>query len=261
VSTPTQPFGAVAPAFDRYAAWYDAFNEGKDYAGEARYVLERARTWHPSPRKWLDVGCGTGNHAAYLNEQGVDVEGVDASPSMIGQARAAHPRIPFTVGEAHAFRLAGDRDVISMLFHVLSYHVLDFEVSAALDNIRAHLGQGGILVFDFWHTDGVLLDPPGERIREARADGRPIFRLARPVEDRERRIVDIHYQFRWDSTAGPLVHEERHSMRHFTVAELASFLDRAGLEVLANERWMRPGCALQREDWYGVICARRRRIS
>ena len=73
-----RPSAAAARAFDQYAAWYNAFNEGKDYVAEARYVLEKAKTWQPAPERWLDIGCGTGNHLAYLQSQGIEVEGVDA---------------------------------------------------------------------------------------------------------------------------------------------------------------------------------------
>jgi SAM-dependent methyltransferase len=243
-------------AFDQYAASYDAFNAGKDYAAEADYVLGRVAPWQPAPRRWLDVGCGTGNHLACLAARGIAVEGVDASAAMIAQARVAHPAIPFQVATAQAFRLDGDRDVVSMLFHVLSYQVSDHAVEATVANVAAHLAPGGIFVFDFWHTGGVLHDPPGRRIRDARLGGRPLFRVARPTEDRARSRIDIHYEFRWDSPEGPVAYEEDHAMRHFTPSGLEAFLGRAGLEIVACEGWMKP--VLGAEDWYGLACARKR---
>jgi SAM-dependent methyltransferase len=246
----------LSVAFDRYAAWYDAFNEGKDYAAETRYILDKVKRWQPAPARWLDVGCGTGNHLAELRAQGIEVEGVDASAAMIEQARRAHPGIPFHVARAQEFRLEGGRDVVSMLFHVLSYQAGDGAAAATLENLASHLAPGGVLVFDFWHTGGVLLDPPAERVREARLGGRRLLRIARPAEDRSRSRIEIHYEFRWDSRDGPLAHEEDHALRHFTAAELAVLLERAGLAVLECEGWMSHR-ALQPADWYGVIWARR----
>jgi hypothetical protein len=177
---------------------------------------------------------------------------------MIARARIAHPEIPFHVATAQEFRLNGSRDAISMLFHVLSYQTTDSGVAEALGNVSAHLASSGVFIFDFWHSSGVLLDPPGVRVRQTRIGGRPLFRTAHPTEDRERSLIDIRYEFRWDAPEGPVAYDERHAMRHFTVAGVAGFLGRAGLEVLTCEGWMRPGRALEQQEWYGLICARKR---
>jgi hypothetical protein len=119
-----------------------------------------------------------------------------------------------------------------------------------------HLAPDGVLVFDFWHTDAVVRDPPTSRIREAMIDGRQMFRIARPTEDVPARRVDIEYEFRWDAVDGPVAERATHAMRHFTADELAAFLDDAGLLILSCESWMerRP---LRQDDWYGVILAGR----
>jgi SAM-dependent methyltransferase len=247
---------AKASTFDRYATWYDAFNAGKDYASESQYLLNRVRTAVPSPQTWLDIGCGTGHHLALLQAAGISVVGVDASPSMIAQARVAHPSIEFHVGSAQAFDLGRNRDVVSMLFHVMSYQTSDDMIRGALERISAHLAPQGVLLFDFWHTDAVLRDPPGVRVRDAQVGGRRLVRIAHPTEDRKRHRIDIRYEFRWDSLEGPLVHEESHAMRHFTLQELNTFLAEAGLSVLACEAWMQDR-ALSQDDWYGLMWARR----
>ena len=254
------PAVATPGAFREYAPWYDAFNLGKDYAAEAEYVLERTGTWMPSPQSWLDIGCGTGNHLRFLHSRGIRVEGLDISPSMIERARLAHPEIAFHVGSVQGFRLPGARDVISMLFHVMSYQTTDRAIRDALGNVSGHLAPRGVLVFDFWHTDAVLRDPPGTRVREARVGDRRLFRISRPTEDRNLSRVDVHFEFRWDSPEGPLAHQETHALRHFTARELEAFLADAGMSVLTCEGWMqrRP---LGPDDWYGLICARSTRRS
>ncbi|HET9988305.1 MAG TPA: methyltransferase domain-containing protein [Kofleriaceae bacterium] len=49
-----------------------------------------------------DVGCGPGHVARYLADRGANVEGVDLSPQMIDEARAAHPGLTFRVGDMFA---------------------------------------------------------------------------------------------------------------------------------------------------------------
>ena len=246
----------AAGAFEQYAAWYNAFNEAKDYAAEIKYLLEQVERWRPAPRSWLDIGCGTGSHVAALAARGISAEGVDASQAMIAQARLAHPDIPFHVGRAEKFHLSGQRDVVSMLFHVLDYQTSDAAIRQTIQNVAAHLAQDGVFVFDFWNTDGVLRDPPLRRARQTRIGERTLWRISRPTEDRKLRRIDIRFEFRWDSPEGPVTHEEVHSMRHFTATELTEFLRPAGLHILSCEGWMthRP---LAPRDWYGLICSRR----
>lgn len=250
--------GRQVAAFDQYAAWYDAFNQGKDYDAEVRYLLRTIADFACEPRRWLDIGSGTGHHVACLHSRGIDVEGLELSPAMAARARVAYPQIPFHVGSAQDFRLEGSRDVISMLFHVMNYQTSDTMVRSALDGIVAHLAPLGLLVFDFWNSEAVVRDPPVRRIREAQVDGRPLFRLSNPCEDRDRRRVDVVYQFRWDSPEGTLVHEELHAIRHFTRPELEAFLRDAGMIVLRCDGWMRDW-PLSPDDWYGLICARQER--
>lgn len=48
----------------------------------------------------LDVGCGPGTVTAYLQEDGIDVSGVDLSPRMIEHAQRLHPECRFAVGSS-----------------------------------------------------------------------------------------------------------------------------------------------------------------
>lgn len=50
----------------------------------------------------LDICCGTGVVAAAAARRGGNVVGVDFSPAMLGEARAAHPALRFDAGDAEA---------------------------------------------------------------------------------------------------------------------------------------------------------------
>jgi len=52
--------------------------------------------------KVLDAACGTGRHARYLHTQGHAVIGVDTSPEMLLNARAALPAVEFRSGDLTA---------------------------------------------------------------------------------------------------------------------------------------------------------------
>jgi ubiquinone/menaquinone biosynthesis C-methylase UbiE len=70
----------------------------------------------------LDVGCGTGIDARFLVQKGVRVLGIDASPSMIAEARAKLDFARFTelvefrvldIGEIGSLPAAGFDGIIS----------------------------------------------------------------------------------------------------------------------------------------------------
>ena len=72
--------------FQDYARLYDLFYEGKDYAGEAKYILALFRIHlRRKPKNLLDLGCGTGSHALVWSRNGVAVTGLERSSVMIGQ--------------------------------------------------------------------------------------------------------------------------------------------------------------------------------
>jgi SAM-dependent methyltransferase len=240
--------------FEQYADWYDAFNVQKDYAAEIAYVLGRVEALRPQPRRWLDVGCGTGKHLIHLGRSGIDASGLDSSPDMVSRARLASPDISVHFGSAQNYGLTGTWDAITMLFHVMSYQTSEDEVERALTEARGHLASGGVFAFDFWHTPGVVQSPPEHRTREASIDGRRLFRITHPTEDKGKRRIDVRYEFRWDSADGPCVHEEIHRMRHFTVDELGAYLRRAGLAIRSCTAWMGRH-APSPADWYAMICA------
>ncbi|MEK4229814.1 class I SAM-dependent methyltransferase [Solibacillus sp. FSL H8-0538] len=55
--------------------------------------------------KILDVGCGTGDLASEIGKLGATVYGIDASASMIEQAKQKYPTIDFSVQDASTFRI------------------------------------------------------------------------------------------------------------------------------------------------------------
>ena len=67
--------------------------------------------WFPAGSELLDIGCGSGEIAAWLAGQGFRVTGVDVAPSAIDRARAAHggqPGLAFEVADIrHATLPAG----------------------------------------------------------------------------------------------------------------------------------------------------------
>lgn len=73
--------------FDKYARYYDLLYRDKDYAGEAAYIAGLLERYCNHPQHILELGCGTGKHAALLADKSYHVHGIDQSAGMLTEAR------------------------------------------------------------------------------------------------------------------------------------------------------------------------------
>ena len=83
--------------YDAHADWYDAYVTGDARRHTERTTAALCTTVGPGAGVCLDVGCGTGVHAAGLRSIGWDAVGVDLS---LGQLRHARGRLPVAVADA-----------------------------------------------------------------------------------------------------------------------------------------------------------------
>ena len=93
----------------------------------------------------LDVGCGTGHLTARIAESGADVLGIDASESMVLQARSNHPHLRFEVLDALAMKLGPEFDAVfsNAVLHWIT------EPDVAASGIFNALKPGGRFVAEF----------------------------------------------------------------------------------------------------------------
>jgi SAM-dependent methyltransferase len=228
--------------FGAYGAYYDLLNANKDYAGEADYV-ERLIRRHVRGGRILDLGCGTGRHAALLASRGFEVLGVDRSEDMLAHAhaRAAGVRgLQFAIGDARTFRAERTFDAVISLFHVVSYQAAQEDVESMFATARAHLDAGGIFVFDVWYGPAVLTDRPAHRERRFEDERIEVVRTAEPEIDANENLVDVRYDIRVreKSSGREEIIRETHRMRYFFAPELRVLLHAAGFELTHHEEWM-----------------------
>jgi SAM-dependent methyltransferase len=145
---------------DFYADIYDylVFNNLKDDY-EVGYIMNSASP--SSQSKVLDIGCGTGHHVASLGAKGLDVIGVDISPSMIKKAKENFPDYKFNVGDAldgSIFEPDSFTHILCMYFTI--YYFKD--KTKFFNNCFKWLSPGGYLIVhlvDRDRFDPIL--PPG----------------------------------------------------------------------------------------------------
>jgi SAM-dependent methyltransferase len=142
-------FALVAESYDRLrpadANWWELFEalvEEGDLVG----------------RRVLDVGCGTGRFAAALAERGAKVWGVDPSPEMLAQARAAaRDGVGFKQGEAE--RLPFKDAWFERAILVLVVHLVDRpRALAEVARVLAPGGRAVVATFVEEHFEGFGLN-------------------------------------------------------------------------------------------------------
>ncbi len=95
-----------------------------------------------------DLGCGTGRLTAHLHDLGLDALGVDPSPGMLAQARAAHPHLPFSTGTLTALDLP-DASCAGALSWYSLLHLPPEHLPTAFAELARVLRPGGLLLLGF----------------------------------------------------------------------------------------------------------------
>ena len=93
-----------------------------------------------------DLGCGPGQVARYLKDQGAAVLGVDLSPAMVAQARALNPDIDFQTGDMRALTAVADGGWGGVAAFYSLIHIERAELPVALAELRRALKPGGWLL-------------------------------------------------------------------------------------------------------------------
>jgi len=242
--------------FTQYAKYYNLLYADKDYQGEAMYVDTLIKRFSPqSAKSLLDIGCGTGNHASFMSALGYKITGVDMSEEMIENAKTKQiPNSQFIVGRASEFRLQERFDVITSLFHVLSYQTDNFQLLGMISNIAEHLNPEGLFVFDFWYAPAVMTERPSVRIKRLEDNDIKVTRIAEPVLIVNENKVEVNFELLIEDKHNKqlTVVRELHPMRYFSVPEIEMLLESYGMQLVYAKEWMTE--VEPSEKTWGVCC-------
>ena len=145
----------TARPFSLLAHVYDAIMTDIDYDNWGQFILNaaKARDWQGG--NCLDIGCGTGNSTFPFVARGYKVIGLDASREMLDVAREKLPPITFVQGTFANFDLPERFSLIYSMFDSLNNLLTPEDFLAAARNIRRHLSEDGLFIFDVNTTVGL----------------------------------------------------------------------------------------------------------
>ena len=155
---------------------YDALNSDL-IADIPFYVKEARRAAEYSPhgnergkvgRQVLELACGTGRLTIPIAQSGVQITGLDLSPSMLEHARSkakqAGVEISFLEGDCRAFNLRRKFAFIFMAFNSMQHLHDHASLTNLFSNVRKHLAPTGRFVFDVFNPKiAILARTPEER--------------------------------------------------------------------------------------------------
>ncbi len=251
--------------FKDYAAYYDLLYKDKDYPEEVNYINDLIREYKKETKTILEMGCGTGKHAALLVKKGYSLVGVDFSKSMIELANKRlvdeniqKNELDFLVGDARNINLGKKFDVVLSLFHVVSYMTTDIDILKMFKTVSDHLDKGSLFIFDCWYGPAVINNEPEKRIKKLENDSLKLKRFATPVHDFNKKQVDVKYDISLeDKLSGKkFSFNELHKMRYLFKPEVELFLKQAGLELIKDEEWL-TGRKLNKDSWGACFICRK----
>ena len=149
---------ALAPFYERH--WGTAFFDS------ATSLFRSSLSARIKPgSSILDLCCGTGDFAQWLQTRGMVVSGVDNSVQMLVCAQAKMPKAEFYEGDMCAFRLSRHFDAVTCFYNSINEALTLFSVRGIFSSVREHLDPGGWFLFDviqengyldFWEADDVV---------------------------------------------------------------------------------------------------------
>ena len=170
----------------------------------------------------LDLACGKGRHARYLNKIGYDVTGVDLSENSIAYAKQfENHRLHFEVHDM-CKPYHKEFDAVFNLFTSFGYFEDDGDNLKTIEAIKEELNEFGFGVIDFMNSEFVIDNLVPEEVKTVDSIE---FHLKRYVKDGYI-IKDITF------TTDDKLYNYQERVRAFTLADFKLLFEQAGVYLL-----------------------------
>ncbi|MDH7571634.1 MAG: class I SAM-dependent methyltransferase [Armatimonadota bacterium] len=221
------------PQFTEVAAAYDSLMSNVPYHRWVDYVEKLLKRVRASPRRVIDIACGTGNVTFALAERGYRVAGVDLSEPMLAVAREkARQRglsIPFFHADMRCLTLPDRYDLAVCLYDSINYLLTLDDVRQAFRSAHAVLVPGGHYIFDvntiYAFRENLFTQRHLDPNAEVSYDWRSTY-------NEETRICEVVMDFWVKQQGGVRRFTEVHREAGYLLQELLDLLTEVGFQTL-----------------------------
>jgi SAM-dependent methyltransferase len=209
------------------AELYDAIYHFKNYAGECERLRPLINEAVPSARSILDVACGTGEHAKFLQTH-YAVDGLDINQSYLRVARRKNPSGAFIRADLTDFDLGRTYDVVTCLFSAIGIVRTYDRLERAVACMARHVRPGGVLIIEPWFSPEQW-HPGRPFILAGELGTNKVYRLSSSIREGQQSVLLHHYLL---SKSRTIEHyRERIELGLFTRDEMAWAFEFAGMRA------------------------------
>lgn len=220
---------------DFFARFYDTIYDQIRHDADHEYFLNKMlKVKGPV----LEVGVGTGRFFIEALNQGVDVYGIDISPSMVEVLKGKlpteeHHRV--SVQDLCQLNLDKKFDLIIAPFRVFM-HILEVEDQLkALNKVFDHLNPGGQFIFDLFVPNLKMLLEGLDNFNDFDGEyepGKKLNRYSSMNADLINQISHVTFKFVWDEGGKEISKEWKTDMRFFFRYEIEHLIKQSKLELV-----------------------------
>ncbi|MGC9517586.1 MAG: class I SAM-dependent methyltransferase [Methanomicrobiales archaeon] len=126
--------------------WDDIYKDkGMVQVEPSKYVINALNYFKKEKlSKILDLGCGTGRHVAYMNNQGFSVSGCDASTKALEIASKNTPQAKLIYCDFKSLPYP-DESFDGVISHGVVHHALMDDIRKAISEIKRVVRSGGLV--------------------------------------------------------------------------------------------------------------------
>lgn len=220
-------------SYSELASCYDLFMDETPYDRWMQYILEKFDKYNVPKELVLDLGCGTGTLTQMLADEGYDMIGVDSSAEMLEMAQEKRVEsgldILYLMQDMREFELYGTVRAVVSVCDSVNYLLSNEDVIQTFKLVNNYLDPKGIFIFDF-NTIYKYAEVIGDTtIAENRDDYSFIWEN---YYDEESHINEYEVTIFAREEEYYTKTVETHLQRGYTIEEMVSFIEKAGMELL-----------------------------
>lgn len=215
--------------YNGFAYIYDELIDDVDYKSWYLYIKDIFNKFHKKPKSILEMACGTGNLSYYFAKNGYDLTCFDISDDMLAVAYnklSQFNNVMLLKQNMANFNIGKKFDGVISILDSINYIVDDMELLNTFKNVRSHLKEDGIFIFDI-NSRYKLREIIGNNTFIE--DKGNIFYTWQNYYDEKKNIVEFYLTFFVEEERDKYIRfDEEHLERAYSIEEIVEGLEKAG---------------------------------